>query len=129
MAARALCKAVEGSAKRADSREVDAPRSFRSIDSDLHGSRKARENVVIRRDIAEGSVGGTLVEYLIGNGDGIADRLRPGTDFVISRDSGGGISDCDGMRRIEVHHVDEHATFESAVLIPGQIVVLDVRPG
>ena len=33
------------------------------------------------------------------------------------------------MRRIEVHHVDEHAAFESAVLLVREIVVDDVRPG
>ena len=129
VAARALRESIERRADRADAREVETARAFGAIRSDIYPGGKAREDVVVGGHVAERSIGCAFVENLVGDGHRVADRLRTRRNLEVSGDARRWIRNCHGVRRVEVHHVDENAAFESGVLVEGEVIIDDVRAG
>src|SRR5258708_38323184 len=95
VATRTICQSIETSANRPRPRPVITTSPRGAIDADIDPRCEGRENVVIRRRVAERAVRNTLGEDLIGYRHWIAHRLRTWPNLEVARYASGRISNGD----------------------------------
>src|SRR2546423_1004670 len=97
--------------------------------SEIYSRRKARENVIVRRQVAERAERLALVLNLLGQGERVAVGLLTWSGLIKRRYAGCRVYHVGRECGIEGNHVHEHATFEPGGVVGVDIGVLNLRSG